>query len=180
MGILSVKLLQEEPNLKSFSCGVSSIDQMVQNAFLNHILFKTRCFEIKYGDAVVGYYQLSFCKINAEDSTLCTEGYGNDNFYGALKIDFIAIRKEFQHTHIGTFILTRIIKEANTLRVLWPVRVVCIEALYERVKWYTDNGFATLHPQTYPEEYGTVKMIFDLMSEQEKSTLDDYCNRMIE
>ena len=176
MGTLKVGLLQEEPDLSSCSCGVDSIDRMVREAYVSHILHQTRCYEISLGNIAVGYYQLSLHKISADDSSLCTDGYGVENSYYSLKIDFLAIQKKYQSKKIGTIILTNIIKEARSMCTQLPIRVILISALYERVTWYTDNGFSILYPNKRFEDYGTVDMIFDLLTEQEKEAIRQYCD----
>lgn len=171
-----IELLDHEPDMQSFSCGVPSIDNMISEAYLNHLIRKSMTFQIKILGHNVGYYQLVIANVTMEGTELPFGDYGSgENRYGVLSIRFLAIKKEIQKKGIGTLVLREILKEARELSTRWPIRVVYIEALPDKVPWYREIGFEILKDAS-DDNFGLVPMFFEMMSTHDKESIEDYCS----
>lgn len=176
MSKVTTALLDHEPDMKSFSCGEVSIDQMIGEAYLNHLIRKSMTFQIMFRGISIGYYQLTIENIYLGESNLEFADCGTgENKYGYLSINFLAIRKEIQRQGIGTSVLRHILSEAIELSKKWPIRLVYIEALQDKVEWYKSIGFENLYDGEPADKFGLVPMFYELMTPGDKEAFEDYC-----
>ena len=145
----SIRLLNcktEREATDRFTCGNSTIDRMVKNSHYPTALQHAYAYEVSYRGLVLGYYMLKFLQHSIEDDAWPTSisEYSSDTIkdFSTVYIQYIAVDKNMQGQQIGTQILRFIIKEINKLSKLWPVRMVSLNALPDKVEWYQKNGFA--------------------------------------
>ena len=99
---------------------------------------------------------------------------------GVLHVDFLAVQEELQHKGLGTATLTYILNESRELRKKWPIRLVLIDALYDKAEWYQKHGFGYVKENQKDSDYGTVEMYFELMTEEEMSTVTKFFEKFEE
>ena len=184
MSIFSIELLDNEPDLQNFTCGVPSVDKMVKKSYFQHILLKTRVYKITFSEYTVGYFQISFRNVDmaGSDILFADDGDSEDETrrYGVLHVDFLAVQEELQHKGLGTATLTYILNESRELRKKWPIRLVLIDALYDKAEWYQKHGFGYVKENQKDSDYGTVEMYFELMTEEEMSTVTKFFEKFEE
>ena len=76
--------------------------------------------------------------------------------------------------------LEYLVKDARTLSEHWPVRLLFLDALRNKVDWYIGKGFAPLNSADLSGDSPTVRLYIDLMSAEEKEKLDYYIQNSID
>ena len=162
-GIQFIKIKSDD-ELRGHNCGVASIDKMVENSFLPHLLRQQDTYKITYKNRILGFYAIRIIAIECDDADAeFAEYYDTEPVFGALYIKYIAIETQFQNHRIGTNTLNTIIKNANEDSQRLPIRLIIFDALRERIEFYQKRGFQLLKQQDIVGNSETVKMFFDLL-----------------
>lgn len=175
MGALSYTLLESEEELSCFDCGNASINELVSKSYYPSILKQIRVYKISVRTYRIGFCSISVSHLSFDNSDApIADYYTNFSSYGALKIDFLAVDKRVQKQGIGTEVLKYFVGEARKFYEIVPIRVLIIDALREKIDWYSERGFALVNSEEENSESPTVKMFIDLMSAEDKNRLDKY------
>lgn len=91
----------------------------------------------------------------------------------AFHIEYLAVRKEYQHRKIGSKVLQHILGKIQSSHKDCPFRLVTINALEEKVPWYeTSFGFKKVGRDGDDPE--TELMIIDLIPPENLKLLAEY------
>ena len=167
-----------------FDCGNGSIEARIKGMYYASLLREGYGYaiisRIDNKETVIGYYFLRLTTMVGPNDEMNEDyrseiyGYENPFHYAVIEISFLAVRKDRQGEKIGTTVLAQIIKfimhQAKTL----PIRFIVIDALKEKVDWYTDIGFIPIG--TYEGGKPTIKMYMDCV---ERGVLEQYVNGRI-
>ena len=173
------KVTQDVENC-GFDCGISSINEYVENSYYPAITQDAYAYSISYDKKIIGYYQIMFREVQFDD--LPDELSELDpcikpSCVSAVHLRFIAIDKKYQGHDIGTTVLKIIINDVLDLAERWPIRILTIDAERELIDWYTDLGFKNMVRNTPGQDGTTVAMYFDCMKYPDE--LDAYFNQII-
>ena len=172
------KIVDTETKLDFFDCGIGSINQMVKECVYPVLCNQAKIISVSAEDEVVAFYSLAITSVEYADSDAEAFEYCHQTSrFGALKVNFIAVDKNVQHIGIGKQIMKKIIMEAIELHAIAPVRFVVLDALYDKVEWYRDIGFDYVKSSDTDETLETVRMFFDLMTDEEWDRLKNYNER---
>lgn len=134
-----------------FSCGVSSVDELIASAFFTTMMRQGRAYNILVDGVIVGSCMFRFSVIKDEND----EYYSNDHAYPVVEIVYIAVDKRIQHRGIGTVALDYFISRIKSIVSDLPVRFIVLNAFNHLEKWYNNRGFRPidfvkddLHPNT--------------------------------
>lgn len=169
--------IEKEDNTGDFDCGNASINDMLQQSYYPHILKQVHAYKVLIEGTIVGFYEVSIRSIDVTDSDAnFAEKYYHEPTYCCVFIDFIAVDQNLQGSGIGTVILKSIIDQAHSLYAKWPVRLVILDALREKIQWYTNRGFYALNSAELHSDSETMLMFFDLMPAQDVANAEEYCS----
>lgn len=164
---LSLVPISADPDLTSFNCTNASINESAKDCYLETVFMQGKGFAICIEQTVVGYYMFKI--VSAVNYTERYSSGLGDNKFAAFWISYIAIDEKYQHHHIGTFVLKRIISTAWEASKELPIRYLAFEALPEKVGWYKKYGFE----EYGTNEIGTVPMFIDFLDVE---TAQTYCD----
>ena len=143
----------------SFSCGVDSIDSLMQSAYPRTIFKQGRTYNIMVDKCLVGNCMIKLVHLIDETE----EYYEHDQGFIALEISYLAIKQQLQHHGIGTQALKILILSAKKMAFELPIRFLILDAFKDKEKWYTEAGFR-VYPKAKDIRYpGTVPMMLDLI-----------------
>lgn len=174
MATIEISKVNSEVTL---DCGNASINSLITESYYTTILQHAYCYIVSYKDRVVGTYMLKFTKIELnicpEDiadyrSEICTDCF-------SVHIKYIAVDKSYQGKGIGTFIMQYIIKSVMQLCEKWPVRLITLDALKEKYKWYLELGFLPFNEKDIDDDSATISMYMDCLLNQDE--VNTYCER---
>lgn len=174
---IETRKLRSDPCDSTFDCGVAGINSMVKRSYYPTILQHLYCFEILVDGLLVGYYMYGFRKMKLEN---CPEEIGDyisdmsDDSCYTLHIKYIAVAKKYQKKGIGSNILYLLLRQIKEMCKIWPVRLVTLDALQERVEWYEKNGFRAFNELDIQEGKKDVPMYMDCLLDPK--ALTDYCS----
>lgn len=181
--------LMGEEDLQGFDCGNPSINRMIDQTYYSCLLREARayCVYFKVDDdqekkqdddrgILVGTYSVSIGKLGLEDAVSQLADYYSREppACAIVHLDYIAVNSEIQRKGIGTTILAYIVLQARALYREWPVRLLVLDALREKVEWYQERGFAFVYQEDPDPHSTTVKMYLDLMPEEDFQCLSEY------
>ena len=98
MSSLKFQMMTSPRFPKDFSCGVSSVDDLIASAFSLTMMRQGKAYNILVDDEIVGSCMFRFSVIKDEND----EYYSNDHAYPVVEIVYIAVDKRIQHRKIGT------------------------------------------------------------------------------
>lgn len=141
----NLKIIKADKNILSsieFDCGDDDLNEfLLEDSFDNIDNSLCTIFLCKYDSDVVGFFSLSAdsIKINEKLSV-------NYPLYPAVKIGRLAVHKEYQNKHIGTFIIKWIIGFCRYLRKELGIRFISIDAYNndKTISFYGKNKFIGL------------------------------------
>lgn len=179
MGSVSCALLEAESDLRNFDCGNPSINKLVTDSYFPHIVKQCMVYKILYSERRVGFLSLSIIRISLDNSDApVAEYFEKEPSFGAVKLDFIAIDMRLQRKNIGSVIMEYIIQKSQELYKTWPVRLLILEALRDKIEWYKKLGFKPINHLDLHGNSHTVQMYFDLMPEIDQKRNDMYSNSL--
>lgn len=173
---LCIEPIEYQQDLVGHDCGNYSINTTVMQSYYPHILKQAKTYKILLSDIIIGFYCISIGSINLENSNSdIADYYHGTPEYGFLKLNYLAVDKSLQNKGIGSTILKMIVVEAHSLCQRYPIRLLVIDALTEKVEWYKKRGFRVLfQKQNDSENRETVKMFIDLISDQDRLIVEKY------
>lgn len=164
----------DAPADRSFSCGNSTIDGQIKDAYLLTCMNRCYAYEVKFCELVVGYYQIQFKRFPLEKFGAPLTDYeigAYDDLY-SLHIEYIAVGKKFQGNKIGSAILKYILMTVNRIHEECPVRLVTLGAVDHKADWYERYGFVKVGTPSIDSCEQLMKI--DLISEDEQKYLEAY------
>ena len=152
---LSIKPLNENYDLSSFTCNDSDLTDFLKNDALNyhrHMISKTGlCF---WKNEIVGYITFTIDTIGIAKVII------NDEFiskykYPALKIARLAVDSRFERRGIGKYLLQDAMGKAWSLSENVGCRFILVDSKKDSVPFYTKYGFsrAILRPKEGKDDY---------------------------
>lgn len=97
---------------KSFTCGNPSIDKKVRDSYFLTLLHRCYAYEVTTENGIVlAYYQVQFKRFPITSFPEPIDEYSLDNYEDlyAFHIEYLAVRKEYQHRKIGSKVLQHIL-----------------------------------------------------------------------
>lgn len=163
--------------INQFNCGNSRLNKF----FIDEAAESERCgvgntpfFYDSGEDAIIGYYTISFRKIDIQEYY----GYSNFNTYfindfvnklevkqfPVLEIMRFAVDQRYQDKHIGTSMMLEIYKDSIDFRVKYnlPVNSIFIESLYEATDFYKSLGFEFMQSSDAQNKLDEYPMMINL------------------
>ena len=157
--------------LLSFDCGNASINTLVEKSYLQQLTKQAKTFQVSVCGHRVGFYSISIATVNAEYAPPALANYYEDEpRFCAVVLHFIAIEKRLQKLGLGTKLLGLIAEQVRELSSNWPVRILYLDALSDKIDWYKANGFQ-LFAEHQNRAESTVPMYLDLLSAAEERAL---------
>lgn len=169
---ISLQELEKRPNLKDFSCGVSTIDAQTKDIYYATCLHQGMAYQIIVNNIVCGYMFATPYFIQEEDSEY--ESATMHNSYPVIYIKFIAVQTEYQRNGIGQTALKMFLKTAQMWHDTVPFRYVVIDALQTLVPFYRNLGFDNIDLAGEAVNSATIWMALDLLTATEQQKLDQY------
>ena len=148
---------------------------MIEESYYPHILKQTQTYKVTLRGKTVAFYTVSVRSISLQNSDApVSENYWKEPIFSAVIINYIAVDKRLHRNGIGTTILESVVDEARALYHQWPVRLVVLEALRQKVDWYLDRGFDAINQADLEGTSETVKLYLDLMPSGDKGKIEEY------
>lgn len=163
MGSLTFTRMMK-PADSNFSCGIESIDKMVEESYFLCLMKRSYAYEVTANETVVAYYRIELRRFDNSnfDPPLCEHSLNSYNDLYALHIQYIAVRKKYQGKHIGDAVFKHILCTVDNIKKYCPLRLVTLEAFEELMNWYEKYTFIPLtRSRDNPE---THLMFLDLIS----------------
>lgn len=180
MADLCYRLMGEE-DLYGLNCGNPSVSRMIDQTYYACLLREARayCVYLKVEDdqeILVGVYSVSVGTLRLEDAASPLADYYSHEppTYATVHLNYIAVDLNVQGHGIGTTILAYIVLQARSLYREWPVRLLVLDALRDKVAWYEKRGFAAVYEDDPDPHSTTVKMYLDLMPGEDYQRLSEY------
>lgn len=174
-GTICTERIIKDVDYRSVDCGNESINRKLKDVYYADLLRQGYTYKILALGKTLGYYMITFKKINIKDWTSDEiTGYVSnlsDDFF-SIHIQFIMIDKKFQKHGIGTVVLKSVMKEAKELSKIWPIRFLTLDALRDKFDWYRNIGFLPINEREVENDSFYIKMYYDCM--ENKNTLDEY------
>lgn len=179
MGCVICTPIETEADLRNFDCGNPSINTLVEETYYPYIVKQNKTYKVLFGDTRVALLSVSIVGVSLENSDAeLAEYYAVTPSFGAVKLNYIAVDKKVQGKKIGSVSMEYIIREARRLYNEWPVRLLILDAIRDKVGWYQKLGFDVLSQAELTGTSPTVRMYIDLMPDKEKKSLDAYVSRL--
>lgn len=158
---LEIQKLSDANELKDFYCGIDTIDDFLHGDFKDYLyLGICKAFVVKESGNVVAMYSLDKFNVYIGDDVksrmregvkpIPQEALDPDNPYwrlpliDSIEITYLAVAKERQHQHLGSFIIEKIIQDLladnECTSPLLTVRAYKSET-YTAVPFYEKCGF---------------------------------------
>lgn len=168
--MINIRKLQRDPAGVPFDCGIAGINDLVQRSYYPTILQHLYAFEILVDGVIVGYYMYGFRRIKLSESPGDIGDYISDlsEYCYALHIRYIAISEQYQRIGIGSKALGLLILQVQELCKTWPVRLITLDALKEKVEWYKSKGFVMFNEDDIGNSKKDVAMYLDCLVDPEK------------
>lgn len=170
MGKLFIRRLQADPNMDRFDCGNRSINDKIKNGYYATLLKEGYAYEVCLSGVVIGHYMVTIVPLQYHSDYTIGEG---KNSFTAIKLEYLAIDRLYQHFGNGTQVLKYIIQEAKEYSEKIPIRFLSIDALAEKVDWYIDRGFQLYNPDDRNHAAITVPMYVDFC---DMIAVEAYCD----
>lgn len=166
-GILIRKISTKE-ELVGHSCGVDSVDRMIAESFMPHILRQQDTYKIMYKNTILGFYAIQIKAAECWDSDAeFAEYYDCEPAFGAVYVKYLGVDSPFQYCGVGSCALRYIVRTAQEESEKLPIRLIIFKALRDKVQYYLKRGFLILNQEEYNGDSETVDMYFDLMPDEE-------------
>lgn len=176
MAELRYELLTSEA--AGFDCGNPSINKYVEDSFAATLSQQCYAYRIVYKSCIVGYYMITLRDVALSDCVSDISDYQEGNFgefLPSLYINYLAVGKKYQKNKIGTSTIQKIINETRKLTDVLPIRFITINAVPDKVEWYTKMGFDFMGKDI---DCINKYMYIDMIKDKEK--LVDYYNNSLE
>lgn len=166
MGQLQLYKLNRDVNHELFSCGVESIDDMVYRSYYTTLLQHAYAYVISAQGIALGYYMFNFKKIQLDE---CPEEISDYRELMedciSVHIKYIAINEKYQKRGIGRVVMKIIIDDVMELSNKWPVRLITLDAIPDKYKWYEKIGFKVWDKKQIDRCEYTIPMYMDCLKD---------------
>lgn len=177
MCVMTFETLTEAVPAGIFDCGVPDINEKIYGSYYQHLLNQVKVYQIKLDGLLVGYLSISVVGVSLHQAEGEIADYSDGNsFFGALQLNFIAIDKELQGNGIGKAAMYMLIQKTQKYASKLPIRVIKLDAINPRVEWYQKRGFKYINPGQEEGSF-TKAMYLDIMEEDQKHLIEDYCEK---
>lgn len=152
---LVIEKLDTNHDLYGFNCGMKDINEFLQDDSLTQMVFRFNVtYVCNYNSEIIGYFTLcsdaiQFKNIEDDDKILLkTKDVDYPNL-PALKLCRLGIHSEHQNKGIGTYLVSRVIRQALELSENIGIRFVTVDAYYMSGSWefYRDKFLFKLFPK---------------------------------
>ena len=175
MGTLDYSLINVIEDTDDFDCNNPSINQLVSRSLYPTVLKQARTYKITMQGHRVGFCSISILGISLEHSDApVAEAFEGTPSFAAVKLDYIAIDTRVQSRGIGTIVLKYIVSEARELCKVWPIRILVLDALRDKISWYIKRGFQMINSSDLDGNTPTVRLYIDLISCEDAKKIDEY------
>ena len=175
MGTLDYSIIRIAGDVDEFDCGNASINQLVSRSLYPTLLKQTRTYKISMKGHRIGFCSVSILAISLEGSDApIAESFEGTPTFAAVKLDYVAVDKRVQNRGIGTNVLDYVVDEARGLSKVWPVRILVLDALREKLAWYTERGFQAINSSDLSSTTPTVRLYIDLISLEDAEKIAEY------
>ncbi len=167
-------LVNEE--VTEFKCGNASIEKMIENAYFQTLLQHGYAYKFCRKDRTLGYYMVNFKRILLDKCEDAVDGFYDETmkcFY-SVHIRFIAVDSKYQGNKIGGTMLNIIVKNIKKLSENWPIRMITLDALKDKYKWYLKNGFLAFNEKDLDNNDSIIEMYIDCQTTYNKERLEKY------
>lgn len=139
-----------------------SIKNKLRLSYIDSLSKVSATQEIMIGEEVIGYFVIktdTFTYDKSYENIEKEEFEETGQKFSMIVLDLICIDERYQNKSYGTTVLKYIIKKSRKISEFAGIRFLLVDALLEKAKWYSDNGFIAI--QDVDELCPTVKMIID-------------------
>lgn len=163
--------------ISQFNCGNSRLNKF----FIDEAAESERCgignttfFYDSEKEAIVGYYTISFRKIDIREyyrypnfNTYFINDFINTlevKHFPVLEIMRFAVDEHYQSQHMGTSMMLEVYKDSIDFRVKYnlPVNSIFIESLYEATDFYKSLGFEFMQSSDTQNRLNEYPMMINL------------------
>ncbi|HUK85374.1 MAG TPA: hypothetical protein VLU95_05900 [Candidatus Acidoferrum sp.] len=147
------KILDQNDNVSSFSCGVKDIDEFIQKEaldFQKELLGVTYLF--RHGQELVGFATLSMADLKREKIEAKHRPQSKIENYPALLIGQLAVCEKLQDQDVGTFICDFCFDRALKFSKIVGCRFMFVNAIESALGFYIKYGFVLLPKQEGREQ----------------------------
>ncbi|MBE5810405.1 MAG: GNAT family N-acetyltransferase [Clostridiales bacterium] len=176
MAKMKIVKLQRDLQGCSFDCGNPSINALVKESFYPTLLQHLYAFEVLVDDVTVGYYMIGFRRLSLAHCPDEVSDYTSNmsDLCYSLHLKYIAVDKNFQHCGIGRRTLQLLLRKVVIMCNDWPIRLITLHALKEKIQWYQSIGFSVFCEEDLNNEQPDVEMYMDLLLNKE--AVMEYCS----
>ncbi len=161
-GISAPALISGSHRLDNFDCGEPSLDEWLQKrALRNQASGASRCFVVRAGADVIGYYTLSAGAIGHEAAPKPMRRNMPDPL-PALLLGRLAIDRRYHNRGLGSALLRDALRRAAAVAQDAGVSVILLHAISDQAKqFYLSRGFveSPLQPMTLIMTLSTVRSV---------------------
>lgn len=162
MSKLQLIVMDKDLPAGAISCGVRSIDDLIQDAYSSTLFKQALAFNIFVDNRLIGNCMVKLVSLSLEHDE-DTKYYVRYKEYTALEISYLAIDTRIQGHGYGKKVLQQLILLAKKVSRYLPVRFLVLDAFKEKEEWYKLSGFK-LYPKKEDLRYpGTLPMRIDLI-----------------
>lgn len=159
MSELRLVIMDKDCPQGEISCGVKSIDELIQEAYGMTVFKQALAYNIMVDGHLIGNCMVKLVWLYDQEA----EYYMRNQEYIALEISYLAIAKRVQKHGIGSRVLEILIRYAREMSEKLPIRFLVLDAFEDKEEWYTKFGFK-FYPKQEDSRYpGTIPMRMDLI-----------------
>ena len=180
MDELLFRKIESEQDLENHDCGVGSIDQMVRNSYMQHLLGQQDTYKIVFDGKIIGFYAIQIRALNFDNSDAeFAQYYDGDPIFGYVYIRYLCVDKNAQGYGVGTTALEYIVKKMREEHERLPVRLIVFDALREKAEFYEKRGFSYVRSTDRDKVSEKVEMFLDLMPEERNKEAFKYFDKQL-
>lgn len=174
MSVIEFEKMKSSTSFGDFNCGNPTINGLITQSVYPTILQHASAYKFSVDSYVLGYYMLKFRNIKLDicpeeisefNSSICKDCF-------SVHINYLAVDLRYQRKGIGTQIIDSIKRSVFSLCEEWPIRLITIDAIKGKYKWYIQNGFKPFDENDLKDENPTIHMYYDCFINQEE--LNEY------
>lgn len=158
---MRISPIKREDTASKLDCGKDDINNLIESAYIASIQKQGLAFNAFINEELVGQVMLTMTEVGDLDRN----SFPYDRGFPGIKIEYIAVSKEWQKQGIGSTLMDYTVKYIRKYSDVLPIRFVLLEAVEDKVRWYASLGFdmlaSNLRWNTYDKT--TVPMFIDFM-----------------
>lgn len=179
MSTIKISKMQADVGIETFDCGNASINSLIYKSCYPTVLQHAYAYVAQFEETIVGVYMLKFMKIDLSSCPEDISDYQSDicSDCFSIHIKYIAVSKDLQGQRLGSSLLALIIRYVRKLCEKWPVRLITLDALKDKVDWYKLFGFVPFNENDMEDNEPTIKMYLDCLLDPD--LLNRYCSGIL-